>query len=119
MRNIARRFTTNIEDPGQNDKQQFRLLTEPIHRYQGGDIQDGAIFAFVRGASNSEVLLFLQSRRAEWEYGFLRCSSNELVAQLEKKEVWNAPQVPGWIGEPNGPFWVFHRPFRETNAGSN
>ena len=65
MRNIARRFKTNIEDPGQSNKQQFRLLTEPIHRYKGGDVEDGAIFAFVRGATNPEALLFNPVRVTE------------------------------------------------------
>ncbi len=108
MRNIARRIKTNIEDPGQQDKQQFRLMPEPIYRYQGREIQDGAIFAFVRGASNPEALLFVQSREDKWEYGFLRCSSNELVAQLDNDEVWRAGQVPGWVGSSDSPFWVFH-----------
>ena len=114
MRNIARRFTANIEDPGRNNRQQFRLMPEPIHRYQGGEIQDGAIFAFVRGTSNPEVLLFVRLHNGQWEYGFLRCSSNELVAQLDKAEIWKAPQVPGWVGNPEGPFWVFRRRYEDT-----
>lgn len=111
MRQIARRFKTNIEDPGRNDKQQFRLLSEPIHRYKGGDVDDGGIFAFVRGESNAEVLLFLQAKDGNWEYGLLRCSSNELVARLDRSEVWRAEQIPGWVGAADEPFWVVHRPF--------
>ena len=111
MRQISRRFETNIEDPGQSDNQTFRLLTEPIHRYSGGDVEDGAIFAFVRGESNAEALLFLQGRDGQWEFGLLRCSSNELVARLDRREVWRAPQVPGWIGAAREPFWVVHRRF--------
>ena len=115
MRRMSRRFAANIEDPGRDDRQQFRLLPEPIHRYQGADVQDGAIFAFVRGTSNPEALLFLQSRQGQWEYGFLRCSSNELVAKLDGNEVWTAMQVPGWIGDSRESFWVFHRSFELTD----
>ena len=56
MRQLARRFKAdNGEPPKASDAVNFRLLTEPIHRYRGGDVEDGAIFAFVRGETNPEA----------------------------------------------------------------
>ncbi len=112
MRAIARRFTTNIVY--REDRQQFRLLTEPIFRYKGNGIADGAIFAFVRGESNPEVLLFVEARDQKWTYGLLRCSSNKLIAKLDERQVWVAEQIPGWLGQPNEKFWVPYLTYRPS-----
>lgn len=109
MRQYSRRFKVG----------KYRMLTEPIHRYQGGDVEDGGIFAFVRGQSNPEALLFLQSRDGKWEYGFLRCSSEALAAKLdEEEEVWRVKNVfktPEGIGAPDQAFWVLFRPYETAD----
>ena len=105
-RNLARRFSAYIVD--QTDRRQFRLLQEPVFRYRGEDVDDGAIYAFVRGESNAEVLLLIQARKDRWEYALVRCSSNELHADLGDVEVWQVDIATNWAGSPDGPFWVYY-----------
>lgn len=107
MRQHARQFTVQPGVSVPNDVIKYRLLPQPVHRYKGHDVEDGAVFAFVRGESNPEALLFVQSKDEKWEFGFLRCSSDPLVAKLDKREVWRPQQVG--LGTPNGSFWVTYR----------
>ena len=109
MRQYSRRFKV----------QEFRLLTEPIHRYAGGDVEDGGIFAFVKGEANPEALVFLQSRGGKWEYGFLRCSSEGLTGTLDEDEVWRVKAAQGYVGSADQPFWVIRRPFQTVQTNGN
>jgi hypothetical protein len=79
-----------------------------VFRYLGEGLKDGAIYAFVRGESNAEVLLLVQARGNQWEYALVRCSSNELHATLDGNEVWTVPMAINWSGTPRDTFWVFY-----------
>ena len=60
-----------------SDREELRLLPQPVYRYESEDpeVQDGGVFAFVQG-TDPEVLLLLEAVRTEgglvWIYGFVR-----------------------------------------------
>jgi len=105
-RKLARRFSAHIVDG--RDHQAFRLLQEPIYRYQGEVGEDGAVYAFVRGESNPKALVLIQARNKKWECAVVRCSANELHVDLDGKNYWMVNQAAGWTGTAEGPFLVFY-----------
>jgi hypothetical protein len=96
MRAMADSFSAVLMDYRQNPKgerQALRMLTKPVFRYgrPGGDVTDGAMFAFVVG-TDAEVLLLLEAREMKngkrWQYALGRLNSDELVASFKEQEVW-------------------------------
>lgn len=98
MRAISKDFTVEKTDR-EIARQQMRLLTQPIFRYQSpsAHIADGAIFAFVQG-TDPEVLLLLESRedgdQAKWHYALARMDSVAFQANHLGHEVWKADVLP-------------------------
>jgi hypothetical protein len=93
MRAVARGFTASVGPEG--DRHELRLLPQPVYRYPGGDgrVPDGAIFALVQ-ATDPEVLLLLEARRAEgegrWHYALARMSDLPLEVGYGGGGVWKA-----------------------------
>jgi hypothetical protein len=96
MRSMAQDFSAVLIDSRNNpngESQALRLLTQPVYRYSspGGDVVEGALFAFVLG-TDVEVLLLLEARGAKdaprWQYALARLNSDELAASFKQKEVW-------------------------------
>jgi len=82
------------------DREELRLLSRPLYRYEpkeGGEVIDGAVFAFVMG-TDPEVILLLEAVKdkdaAKWQYAFARRTSGELEARLGESVVWKAPRFP-------------------------
>jgi hypothetical protein len=98
MRAISKDFTVEKTDREQA-RQQMRLLTQPVFRYQStpDHVADGAIFAFVQG-TDPEVLLLIESReadgRAAWHYALARMDSVLFRASYQGREVWKAEELP-------------------------
>jgi hypothetical protein len=98
MRNIARRFSASVTDTT-SGRQELRMLTQPLHRYQdpGTGLVDGAIFAFAKG-TNPEVLLVLEAQsqdgRAQWHFGLARMSERECFAQYSHRDIWAVARRP-------------------------
>jgi hypothetical protein len=91
MREISRRFTSWI---GQDDhKQEVRLLTQPIYRYESRrkEILDGAVFAFVQG-TDPEVLLLLEAQPQgeghAWRYALARMTMVAVESRYQDQVVW-------------------------------
>jgi hypothetical protein len=104
MRQLAREFRVRIKavNRGGDVDEELRLLAQPIYRYQSEDlsIQDGAIFAFVRG-TDPELLLLVEARKSAdgliWQYAFAPMNSFEFHAFHRDREVWQKPQLaPPW-----------------------
>jgi hypothetical protein len=94
MKRLAKDFTaTKTERDG--NKQEIRLLTQPIYRYAAPDseIIDGALFAFVQG-TDPEIFLLLEARGAAgkemWHFAAARMNSVQLVLRYQDREVWQA-----------------------------
>ncbi len=100
MKGLARRFGAyQIIEP-EMQREELRLLGQPLCRYSDGQasIRDGAVFAFALG-TNPESLLFIEARDdahgvAEWHYGWARRGTKGSVhAFLDSEEVWTVPRL--------------------------
>lgn len=82
-----------------SDRENLRLLPRPLYRYEpeGGEVLDGAVFAFAMG-TDPEVLLLLEAvdigGTPRWQFAFARRTSGELEGRLDNKPVWTAKRFP-------------------------
>ena len=97
MKNIARRFSTEIYY-GANNKEQMRLMPRPIYRYDhpNSEVRDGAIFGFGANGTNPNTLLLIELHQPDrsapsWKYGLAQMTTGKLSVRLDEKEVWTAP----------------------------
>jgi hypothetical protein len=98
MKGLAAQFSATLikwREDG-SDREELRLLPQPIYRYESEDpeVLDGGVFAFVQG-TDPEVLLLLEAVRTNgdlvWRYGFVRRTSGVLEARHRGKLVWSMP----------------------------
>ena len=81
------------------DREELRLLTKPLYRYEpkGGNVIDGAVFAFVMG-TDPELLLLIEAvttgEHSAWEFAFARRTSGELEGRHNDKVVWHVNRFP-------------------------
>ena len=109
MRSLARRFEAQITPPNKSPSP-LRLLAAPLYRdppaAEGGEVIDGAIFAFVLG-TDPEVLLRIEARdraadaserggpgepSAQWFYSLARMSMVPMQVKLDDQVAWST----GW-----------------------
>jgi hypothetical protein len=101
MKALAERFEATLLGwkVDNTDREQLRLLSRPLYRYDPKDaaVTDGAVFAFVMG-TDPEVLLLIEAVKngdsKSWQYAFARRTSGELEGRLDGAVVWNAPRFP-------------------------
>ncbi len=99
MRELAKEFTGR-QTNRKGVEHDMRLLTQPIHRYEGTEqpLRDGALFAFVQG-TDPEVFLVIEARQVggklEWQYSLSRMTSIELRVSHRGTLVWTVP-VQSW-----------------------
>ena len=90
MRNLARELTVTQHDSKDASKDQLRLLTQPLYRYEQS-FNDGSVFAFCE-VWDPEVFVVVESRETgdgrRWFYAPVRFSHLTLAAQHQRKEVW-------------------------------
>jgi hypothetical protein len=122
MKELVRRFSATIADYP-DKREEFRLLTRPLHRYRdlGSGIQDGAIFPLVCSGTNPDLLMLIELRgsdsaRATWQYSPVRMTASEVKVRLDGKEVWSVPAqcMPGRNAYDT---WIFFFP-RQDNPSS-
>jgi hypothetical protein len=96
IKSLAKRFSVyQIFEPAMQ-REELRLLVQPLHRYSDkhAKIREGVLFAFALG-TNPEALLFLEARddaagEMAWHYGYARRgSSASLHGLLDGREIWN------------------------------
>ena len=100
MRDLAAGFSVVLIDRRGNaegERQNLRLLTNPIYRYASPDrgVTDGALFAFVVG-TDPEALLVVEARGEEhdtWQYALARLNRDELAAYRQEREVWRTDRT--------------------------
>ncbi len=112
MRDLAGEFTARtVDDLGGRWK--LRLLPRPLYRYEGtgGDLIEGAIFAFVSDAgTDPEIILVLEAikdgDKAVWHYRAVRLSISSLYVQYQGKEIWRSlrDDPTGPLGNPDGTY---------------
>ena len=100
MKALAKRFTAwQIFEPTAQ-REELRLLAQPLLRYSDAKekVRDGAVFALALG-TNPEALLFIEARdddqgRAAWHYGWARRgTSGPVHGFLDGEEVWSVKRL--------------------------
>ena len=90
MRTIARQLTVTQQDSKDDSKDQLRLLSQPLYRYEQTPT-DGSVFAFCK-AWDPEVFVVIESRETElgpkWFCAPVRFSNLTLAVQHQQNEVW-------------------------------
>ncbi len=98
MKILARGFSVTLLGwaPDDPDREELRLLRQPVFRYECDQDQllDGALFAFVQG-TDPEALLMLEAvpaqsdeKKFEWQFALGRRTSGWLEARYGDKGVW-------------------------------
>lgn len=94
LRGLAKRFR-GVTTDRENQKEEMRLLSQPILRYSNADqsLVDGAVFAIVSNGTNPDALLVIQVSRtsdgnALWEYGCVGMSGDAVSIELEGKPAY-------------------------------
>jgi hypothetical protein len=98
MKRLAKDFAAT-KHQRDGEKQELRLLTQPIHRYAAPEqkVLDGALFVFVQG-TDPEVFLLLEARgdqgKATWQFAATRMNSVGFTLRYQDKEIWSAEIMP-------------------------
>jgi hypothetical protein len=117
MRNLAAQFSV-VADYGLDKemKEDLRLLTAPIHRYQSAerDIVDGGLFAFTKG-TDPDAILLIEARKVKdgevWQYAFARLNGScGLRGAHKDDEVWKVERLP-WktVSDKKQPYFGYTR----------
>jgi hypothetical protein len=119
MKSVARTFSATLLGwaPGDPDREELRLLQQPVYRYESDerDLLDGALFAFVQG-TDPEALLMLEAVPTgpgaddfEWKFAFARRTSGWLEARYGDQVIWKAEKNPEWRDPTLAYFQLSHR----------
>lgn len=98
MKRFAKDFTaTKIERDG--NRQEMRLLPQPIYRYAAPDeqVQDGGLFVLVQG-TDPEVFLLVEARgqadSPRWMFAPARMNSVAFDVRYQNKAIWSVEAMP-------------------------
>ena len=98
MKRFAKDFAaTKIERDG--NKQELRLLTQPIYRYAAPaeHVQDGGLFVLVQG-TDPEVFLLLEARgeadSSRWMFAAARMNGVGFELRYRDKPIWSVEIMP-------------------------
>src|SRR5262245_24708966 len=115
MRALAAQFSV-VADYGidKEQKEDLRLLSTPIYRYQSAEqgVADGALFAFTKG-TDPDAFLMIEARGkkddVEWQFAFARFNGScALRAALKDNGVWQVDRLPTkTIADPKHPYFNF------------
>jgi hypothetical protein len=107
MRALAREYTAAVA-ASEKDRQELRLLPQPVYRYgrADGPVVDGAVFAYCKG-TNPEVLLLVEAvkngKDLDWGHAFARMTTRACEVRRDDKVVWAVPRLYG--GSPTDPYF--------------
>lgn len=97
MKTLARNFSATLERRT-GEKDELRLLPQPLLRYQGDDKKaDGALFSFSLGTDPEAILLLeagLEGGSPGWQFAFARYHFLDLRATYQGREVWHVEAMP-------------------------
>ena len=111
LRRMARRFAATLIDPRNNDRQEMRLLPQPIHRYRDPQrgVIDAAIFGLASNGTNPDACFILEIRQADqaepvWEFAVAAMTAHAVEIKLDDRTVWTKE----FTGNPEGyDNWMF------------
>lgn len=114
-KDLVRRINVSLADPDLAFKENLRLLSQPLHRYEDvqAGILDGAVFGFSTNGTCPDLLVLLEAQQgkdgtAKWAMAAARMTNCELHLRDQDREVWQAPflRFADRIGE-NLDTWMF------------
>lgn len=98
FKDLVRRISVSLADPDLNFKENLRLLTQPLYRYDDAPsgILEGAVFGFSTNGTCPDLLVLLEAQSmkdapAKWRIAAARMTNCELRLRDNDREVWNAP----------------------------
>jgi hypothetical protein len=115
VKDLVRRVNVSLADPDLMFKENLRLLTQPIHRYDDDEagILDGSIFAFSTNGTCPDLLVLIEAQKAKdapakWMIAMARMTNCELRLRDQDREIWSAPflRFADRLGE-NLDTWMF------------
>jgi hypothetical protein len=115
VKDLVRRINVSLADPDLMFKENLRLLTQPIHRYEDDEagILEGAIFGFSTNGTCPDLLVLIEAQKvknapAKWTIAMARMTNCELRLRDQDREIWSAPflRFGDRLGE-NLDTWMF------------
>jgi len=111
FRQMARRFSATLSDPRNDDRQEMRLLPQPVCRYNDREsgLVDGAIFGLASNGTNPDACLVLEIRESGegqfvWKFGIAAMTAHAVEVKLDSNVVWSKK----FTGDPNDyDNWMF------------
>lgn len=99
MRDIARRFAAEMQEPNDATKvTQMRLLSRPLYRYDEHPEgpRDGALFGFTGTGTNPDLLLLIDlPKEGPWQFGLAQSTLAGVTVRLQDKVVADFPSGAG------------------------
>jgi hypothetical protein len=114
-KDLVRRITVSLADPDLAFRENLRLLTQPLHRYDdtAAGILEGTIFGYSTNGTCPDLIVLVEARKstdgsAAWKIAAARMTNCELRLRDNDREVWNVPflRFSDRIGE-NLDTWMF------------
>lgn len=110
MKTLASRFAGYRVQWNGEELTPLTLLPEPILRY--GNPLDGALFVFVIGDNNPEILLVLDAQLqpqggSAWKYHCSPLTANGLVLKLDGQEAWTWSQIGDFQTQTSDPYRIY------------
>lgn len=104
MRSIARKYSAQTLNVGDQQTFELRLLPTPLLHYKPGsaEVLEGAVFAMVSSAgTDPELLILVEARRPdgdqsrwEWQAATARFTDRELTVSYDGQPVWSSLADP-------------------------
>lgn len=115
VKDLVRRISVSLADPDLAFRENLRLLTQPIQRYDDAKagILDGAVFGFSTNGTCPDLIVLIEAQKAKdgsakWKIAVARMTNCELRLRDQDREIWSAPflRFADQIGE-NLETWMF------------
>lgn len=112
---LVRRVSVSLADPDLMFRENLRLLTQPLHRYEDAKagILEGAIFGFSTNGTCPDLIVLVEAQKvkdaaAKWKIAAARMTNCELRLRDNDREIWSAPflRFGDRLGE-NLETWMF------------
>jgi hypothetical protein len=121
LKALAAQFEGEIENTRLRDREQMRLLPQPLHRYESPKegVIDGAAFGITSKGTNPDSLLLIEAvategSAAEWRFGIVGMTGDAVSIRLGDKVVFHKPFTEG-PGDHRSWLWVLAPPVAATD----
>ena len=98
MKEFARQFSASF-DFNQQNKQELRLLAQPLYRYADPEaaVLDGAVFTAAINGTNPTAMFLIELQeereRKVWRFGIAAMTDGAVIVNFDAHEVWSKPAL--------------------------